>query len=325
MACAFCLEKRKTEAVDCHICGKPHWFCFVCRRRKKLSSLKCLEASGKAPKVVVQKLVAKAKEHEKQKKKLVKGMKECKAKRRKAETYQAPLDAVVKPEALGPSDPLDIQNDPLKYVHIRAAEIWKSDEKLFNQTTAAVTIIECGEGEAAKRSVLLTSCVEGPNTHAALRRQAKLGEDLIDPDPIVHRVRNNLKPEDKKKGNPKPKDTVFVARLTSSNPVQDEGITDHPDYESAQKSMQGRNPKYTVTSLYPSADANETHAERRANRHAAAKGCRVIAQAPTIGVCDLCRASLGAEGLAKVPPDRQSSTAYNEYRRKTLYPTLYAK
>jgi hypothetical protein len=321
MPCAFCLkEKKRTQAVICHTCGKGHQFCAGCAKKEKLSALHCLKENGKAPRHAVKQFAAKAKESNARDKKLKETVKKCRAKKK---VYTPPVDAVIDNTAFGPSDPADIRNDPLKYVHIRANEIWKSNPKLFNQTTAAVTIIECGNGDAATRQVLLTSCVEGPNPIAELARQAKEGEVLVPPDPIAHRVRHNLKLDEKKKGTKKTPDTVFIARLASSNPAVAMDVSDHPDYASAQRSMSNRNPKYTVTSLYPNeADLNETHAERRANRVAEAQGCRVIAQAPTIGVCDLCRASLGADGLAKVPAVRQSSAAYNDYRTKTLNPTL---
>jgi len=321
MLCAFCLkEKKRTQVVICHICDKGHQFCTICAKKKKLSALNCLKNEGKVPRQAVKKIAAKAKESNARDKKLKEKVKKCRGPKT---VYTPPVDAVIDNTAFGPSDPADIKNNALKYVHIRANEIWKANPTLFNQTTAAVTIIECGDGDAATRQVLLTSCVEGPNPMAELARQAKEGEVVVPPDPIAHRVRHKLKEDEKKKGTKKTPDTVFIARLESSNPPVAMGVSDHPDYASAQQSMSKRNPKYTVTSLYPNeADPNETHAERRANRAAAARGCRVIAQAPTIGVCDMCRASLGADGLAKVPAVRQSSAAYNDYRTKTLNPTL---
>jgi hypothetical protein len=324
MPCAKCLRERKTKPVQCSECGKEHPICGICARAKKVSAVACRVKAHKISQHQAEEILEKAQKAKDADASRKKKMQACKRKQLAEKAYVPPQDAVVKKTDFGPSDPEDIVNNPLRYVHVRANEIWKANPTLFGQTTACVTIIECGEGVNAKRSVLLTSCNEGPNPLAELTRQAKEGEVCVDPDPIVHRVRHKLKPAEKKKNAKKPKDTVFVARLASSNPVVDPTVSTHPDYASAQKSMSGRNPPYTVTSLYPSDDPNETHAEQRAIAVATARGCKVIAQAPTIGCCDECRTDLGATGLAKVPAERQSSAAYNDYRNKTLKPTIHA-
>ena len=320
MICSSCGVDRKCKQAKCDYCGAKHAFCTLCTgkverskekateaERKgeeskvlKLASLDCREAAGKLPARGAKKVFEKAKQ---------KNDRAVKVPKRVRCPRVPALPPIIDKTQFGPSDPADIQNNPLKYVHIRANEIWKENPKLFDNTTAGVTIIECGD--AKTRSVILTSCVEGPNIHPALDRASKLGEVLVPPDPIVHRIR-------KEKGTP---DSKFIARKASLNPVKAPGIATHSDYTSAELSMSNRDPKYTICSEFPGADLNETHAERRANAYAAAKGCTVIAQAPTIGCCDLCRASLGDPGLAKVPEVRQSSAAYNKYRKQTLRPT----
>jgi len=254
--------------------------------------------------------------------KVKKAIQKCRTSRARAAPYAPPADAIIDPSVFGPADENEIRTNPLHYVHIRANEIWTASPALFNQTTACVSIMECGAGDAVTRSVLLTSCVEGPNPLAELRRQAKDSEVLVDPDPIVHRVRHNLTPDQRKRKAKKPKDTVFIARRSASSPAVSARLDQHRDYAAAQASMSRRVPPYTVTSLYPSDDPNETHAEQRAIAYAAARGCRVIAQAPTIGCCQECRNDLG-DRINNVPAERQSSRAYNEYRRRILAPTRH--
>jgi hypothetical protein len=338
MACAACGRDRKTRSENCDLCGKPHDFCPICikgvasskkaaetasskgekKKPRKLASIVCRMKSGELTNRQAEAILEKAKTANKQDaKRSIAGTKKCVKKAPKT-----PKDAVIDATALGPSDPKDIAADPMKYVHIRANEIWKANPKLFDNTTACVTIIECGAEKT--RGVILTSSVEGPNPLAELTRQAKDGELLIPPDPIVHRVRHKLTSEEKKKDAKKPKDSVFIARNAAANPAKQADIDKNPDYTSAEASMSKLDPKYTVVGTFPSADKNETHAEQRAYAFANAKGCTVIAQAPTLGCCGECRKDLGSQGLAKVPVQRQSSSSYNTYRSKTLRPTLAA-
>jgi len=312
--CAYCEKTKVVAAAACTICGKEHEFCGICRKGpKKPAALQCMLDNGRISKKRAKEIRASAEKTEKQAKKVKKDIQKCKKRARKA-----PVVPVIDRTQFGPADEADIATNPLRYVQIRANEIWSTNPTLFNQTTACVTIVECGATRT--RSVILTSCVEGPNVHPALQHASKAGERLPTPDPIVYRVRKRL-PEDAPKGAKKPKDPVFLARATSLNPVQVGNVAQDPDYASAQRSMAARNPPYTVVSRYPGADANETHAERRANAWAAANGCTVIAQAPTIGCCDKCQTSLGDEGLAKVPAERRTPAAYNQYRAQTLAPT----
>lgn len=276
-------------------------------RKIVLASLDCSLKNGTVSKDHAKKILKNAKDKAESKKSL-KTLRKC------PKPYTPPKDAVIDNSAFGPLDPNDIQNDPIKYVRIRANQIWATDPKLFNNTTAGVTIVECGL--TRERKVILTSCVEGPNVHKPLERAANVGEILVPPDPIVHRVRHT---EEEGKI-----DAKFIARRADSTPAKTAGIENHADYDAAERSMSAREPKYTVCSEYPGADPNETHAEQRAVRWAAANGCTVVAQAPTIGCCDECRKDLGADGLSKVPLERRSADAYNEYRRTTLVPTLDA-
>src|SRR4051812_47887512 len=177
MRCAFCLKERKrTQNAICDTCGKSHVFCSTCTKREKLSALDCLRNIGKAPLPMVKKIAQAAKQSDKRDKELKKTLQKCRGPKK---VYAPPDDAVIDNAAFGPSDPADIKNNPLKYVHIRANDIWKASPALFNRTTAAVTIIECGEGEAATRQVVLTSCVEGPNPLTDLKEQAKQDEIVI--------------------------------------------------------------------------------------------------------------------------------------------------
>jgi hypothetical protein len=335
MPCAYCQKEKGLTKADCGLCGLQHEFCKPCitaakrrdekaektaeetnkakKRATPLASLKCHVKLGKMSRAKAEKVKERAKDNKDALKRL-KPKKECPKKE-----YAPPLDAVIDRTALGPSDPADIANDPIKYVHIRANEIWKANPKLFDNTTGGVTIIECGD--AKTRSVILTSSCEGFNPLAELGRQAKEGEILVPPDPVAHRVRNNLTELQKSQGVKKEPDAVFIARLSGSNPAKQAGIENVPGYVSAEASASSRDPKYTITSTFPGPDANETHAERRANAFAAKQGCTVIAQAPTLGCCDKCQTSLGIPGLAKVPEQRRTGEAYNEYRRKILRPT----